>query len=61
MYQLYISSANACAVDTGMERQSYNKDTREDNRIMSNDITQENNLYTLSNLIVTYLNFLDDA
>ena len=26
MYQLYISSANACAVDNGMERQSYNKD-----------------------------------
>ena len=41
MYQLYISNANACAVDTGMERQSYNKDTREDNRIKSNDITQE--------------------
>ena len=30
MYQLFISNANACAVDTGMETQSYNKDTRED-------------------------------
>ena len=61
MYQLYISSAVACAVDTGMERQSCNKNTREDNRIKSHDITQEINLYTLSNLIVSYLYFLEDA
>ena len=61
MYQLYISSAVAWAVDTGMKRQSYNQNITENNRIKSNDIAQEINLYTLSNLIVTYPYILDDA